>query len=86
MKLAGRFIRLPIAKLETAKRKSSTLMDAFARYADCLFAQTVQSVACNAAHSIEERAANGSSRSWSEPAMISFPLRTTNSQICWRGA
>ena len=32
-------------------------MDAFARYADCLFAQTVQSVACNAAHSIEERAA-----------------------------
>lgn len=57
VRLAGRFIRLPIAKLETAKRKSSTLMDAFARYADCLFAQTVQSVACNAAHSIEERAA-----------------------------
>jgi CRP-like cAMP-binding protein len=57
VRLGGRFIRLPIAKLETAKRKSATLLAAFARYTDCLLAQTVQSISCNAAHSIEQRAA-----------------------------
>lgn len=34
-----------------------TLRPLFARYADCLMAQVFQSVACNAAHSIEQRTA-----------------------------
>jgi CRP-like cAMP-binding protein len=53
----GSFVRLSIARLEIAKRKSTTLLDLFSRYADCLLAQSFQSTACNAAHSIEQRAA-----------------------------
>jgi CRP-like cAMP-binding protein len=34
-----------------------TLRHLLARYADCLMAQVFQSVACNAAHSIEQRTA-----------------------------
>jgi CRP-like cAMP-binding protein len=36
---------------------SLTLRHLFARYADCLMAQVFQAVACNAAHTIEQRAA-----------------------------
>ena len=43
--------------LAKAKAVSPTLRNLFARYADCLTAQIMQSVACNAAHSIEQRAA-----------------------------
>src|SRR5665213_630025 len=35
----------------------SALAGLFARYADCLLAQILQSTACNATHSIEQRAA-----------------------------
>lgn len=57
VRFGGSFLRLPVARLESAKRKSATLMDIFTRYADCLLAETFQSIACNAAHSIEARAA-----------------------------
>lgn len=53
----GPFLRLPIADLEAAKQQSPTLGNLFARYADCLAAQIFQSVACNAAHTIEQRTA-----------------------------
>jgi CRP-like cAMP-binding protein len=53
----GSFVRLSIARLEAVKRKSETLSELFSRYADCLLAQSFQSTACNAAHSIEQRAA-----------------------------
>lgn len=53
----GPFLRIELAELEEAKRKSLTLRHFFARYADCLFAQVFQAVACNAAHSIEQRTA-----------------------------
>lgn len=53
----GLFMRMPIAELEEAKQQSETLENLFARYADCLTAQVFQSVACNAAHSIEQRTA-----------------------------
>lgn len=46
---------LPTARLEEAKARSHRLHDLFSRYADILFAQTLQSVACNARHSIEQR-------------------------------
>ena len=53
----GPFLRLELAKLEEAKTRSATLRHLFARYADCLMAQIFQAVACNAAHSIEQRTA-----------------------------
>jgi DNA-binding MarR family transcriptional regulator len=53
----GPFFRIDLQQLEQAKIRSLTLRYLFARYADCLMAQVFQSVACNAAHSIEQRAA-----------------------------
>lgn len=53
----GPFLRMRIADLENAKQQSPTLGNLFARYADCLTAQVFQSVACNAAHAIEQRTA-----------------------------
>lgn len=53
----GPFLRIELAELEKAKQQSLTLRHFFARYADCLCAQIFQAVACNAAHSIEQRTA-----------------------------
>lgn len=57
VKNGGKFVRLPVDHLEAAKSKSITLHHLFARYADCLLAQMFQATACNAIHSIEQRAA-----------------------------
>ncbi|WP_363349571.1 Crp/Fnr family transcriptional regulator [Methylocystis echinoides] len=54
---AGQFLRMPIKRLDAAKRSSPAIRTLFARYADCLLAQVFQSVACNAAHTIEQRTA-----------------------------
>ena len=53
----GRFLRMRTAELEEAKLRSMTLRHLFARYADCVMAQIFQAVACNAAHTIEQRTA-----------------------------
>lgn len=53
----GPFLRIELSKLEEAKLKSLTLRHLFTRYADCLVAQIFQAVACNAAHTIEQRTA-----------------------------
>jgi CRP-like cAMP-binding protein len=53
----GPALRMDLAELEAAKTQSLSLRHLFARYADCVMAQVFQSVACNAAHSIEQRAA-----------------------------
>jgi DNA-binding transcriptional regulator YhcF (GntR family) len=57
VKFAGPFVRLPVGKLDAAKKQSATLSNIFARYADCMLAQIFQSTACNAIHSIEQRTA-----------------------------
>src|SRR4051794_31032599 len=57
VKFAGPFVRLHVGRLHTAKGKSATLSNVFARYADCMLAQIFQSTACNAIHSIEQRTA-----------------------------
>ncbi|MBV8924670.1 MAG: Crp/Fnr family transcriptional regulator [Bradyrhizobium sp.] len=57
VKFAGPCARVPISRLETAKGKSASLRNIFARYADCMLAQIFQSTACNAVHSIEQRTA-----------------------------
>ena len=57
VKFAGPFVRLPIGKLDAAKKQSPPLNNIFARYADCMLTQIFQSTACNAIHSIEQRTA-----------------------------
>lgn len=46
---------IPTARLEDAKTQSPPLADLFARYADVLLAQMMQSTACNALHGVEQR-------------------------------
>lgn len=57
VKLGGSVVRLPLRALEQAQHRSTALQEIFSRYADCQFAQLLQTAACNAAHSIEQRAA-----------------------------
>lgn len=53
----GSAYRVPMQALEEAKRKSTFIANLFCRYSDYLLAQVMQSVVCNAYHSIPERAA-----------------------------
>jgi CRP-like cAMP-binding protein len=57
VQIGGPATRLATDVLEKAKLQSPTLRDHFARYADCLLAQTLQSVACNAIHDLDARLA-----------------------------
>lgn len=57
VKFGGQFARLRVTALEAAKQKSAALHNLFARYADCVMAQVLQSIACNALHTIEQRTA-----------------------------
>ncbi|HEX2528834.1 MAG TPA: Crp/Fnr family transcriptional regulator [Geminicoccus sp.] len=51
----GRCIKVETACIEEAKAARPRLHDLFARYADILLAQVLQSVACNALHSLDKR-------------------------------
>src|SRR5690606_15369701 len=53
----GHFARIEAAALETLKASSPAIRNLLSRYADCLLAQIFQSVACNAVHDLEQRAA-----------------------------
>jgi CRP-like cAMP-binding protein len=53
----GTFYRIASVELERAKEQSPHIRHLFARYADCMMAQVFQAVACNASHTIEQRAA-----------------------------
>ncbi|WP_426609278.1 Crp/Fnr family transcriptional regulator [Bradyrhizobium sp. McL0616] len=57
VKVGGTVLRLPLRILEQAQQRSASLQDLFARYAACQVAQLLQTASCNAAHSIEQRAA-----------------------------
>lgn len=57
VEVGGAAYVMPISTLEEAKRRSPSLRDHFARYGDCLLAQVLQSVACNAVHDFEARLA-----------------------------
>jgi hypothetical protein len=57
VRAAGRFLRIKVATLEQAKLESLALRHWFARYSDCLIAQVFQTAACNARHTIIQRAA-----------------------------
>jgi DNA-binding MarR family transcriptional regulator len=55
VEIGGVALRIETDRIELAKHQSATLRDTFNRYADALLAQTMQSIACNALHTIEER-------------------------------
>lgn len=55
VQIPGPVLRMDSARLQEAKRQSEALRNLFTRYSDCLLAQVLQSVACNALHPIEER-------------------------------
>ena len=53
----GQFVRLHISKLKAVIARSPALSNIFGSYAECLLGQVLQSAACNAVHSIEQRTA-----------------------------
>ncbi|MFE3836226.1 Crp/Fnr family transcriptional regulator [Pseudogemmobacter sonorensis] len=53
----GPFFSIRTAQLESLKALSVDLRHWFARYSDCLLAQILQNAACNARHTIRQRAA-----------------------------
>jgi len=53
----GPAFRVPMEALEDAKKRSPFIGNLFCRYSDYLLSSVMQSVACNAFHSISERAA-----------------------------
>ena len=55
--VGGPALRVPMQVLEAAKKRSPFIANLFCRFSDYLLAQVMQSVACNAFHSIPERAA-----------------------------
>lgn len=57
VQVAGPAFRMEHEHLEAALAASPALGDLLSRYADALFAQVLQSVACNALHSVEQRCA-----------------------------
>jgi CRP-like cAMP-binding protein len=57
VQLGGPFVQMSVRHLELAKGHSASLHRLFVRYAVCLLAQSFQSIACNAVHTIEQRAA-----------------------------
>jgi len=57
VRFAGKLMRIQTAELERAKIDSIHLRHWFALYSDCLLAQVFQNSACNAAHTVSQRAA-----------------------------
>ncbi len=57
VQLPGSAALIPMSALEKAKLASEHIRNLFCRYADALLSQVMQSVACNAFHPIEARAA-----------------------------
>jgi CRP-like cAMP-binding protein len=55
--VGGPAFKVRMEALEDAKRRSTFIGNIFCRFSDYLLAQVMQSVACNAFHSIPERAA-----------------------------
>src|SRR5690349_15597148 len=57
VQVSGPALKVPMRALENAKRESAFLGNLFCRFSDYLLAQVQQTAACNAFHSIQQRAA-----------------------------
>ena len=55
VQIAGPMLRIEASAMQEAKRRSPHIRDLMTRYADCLLAQVLQSSACNALHTIDQR-------------------------------
>lgn len=55
VQIQGPALRIETDRIEEAKHNSVRFRDVFARYADCLLAQVLQSVCCNVLHTLEAR-------------------------------
>lgn len=55
VQIGGPVLRMDAQRLQSALQRSASLRNLFTRYSDCLIAQILQSVACNALHPIEQR-------------------------------
>ncbi|OJY64387.1 MAG: hypothetical protein BGP16_02360 [Sphingobium sp. 66-54] len=53
----GSFLRVALPDFVAVSQQSAALTEVATRYADCLTAHLLQSVACNAVHSLEQRTA-----------------------------
>ena len=53
--IGGHAFAIATSRLEEAKNRSPRIGDVFSRYADALLAQVMQSAACNALHTVEQR-------------------------------
>lgn len=74
VQFGGDFVTLALPLLEAAKLKSRTLDSLFARYADCMVAQIFQATACNAAHTIEQRACKWIDAALERTGTLEVPL------------
>ncbi|MEG9524472.1 MAG: Crp/Fnr family transcriptional regulator [Hyphomicrobiales bacterium] len=57
VQIPGSVLRIEAAVLQKIKQTSPGMRNLLTRYSDCLLAQVLQSVACNATHTIEARCA-----------------------------
>ena len=57
VQVPGSVLRIEATALQRIKQSSPGLRNLLTRYSDCLLAQVLQSVACNASHTIEARCA-----------------------------
>ena len=57
VQVPGSVLRIDATVLQRIKQTSPGLRNMITRYSDCLLAQVLQSVACNASHTIEARCA-----------------------------
>jgi CRP-like cAMP-binding protein len=55
VQVPGRALRISVRQLQTITASRPHMRDTFNRYLQALFAQTLQTVACNAAHPVESR-------------------------------
>lgn len=55
VQIPGPALRIDADRLEELKHRSPTLRDRISRYADCMIAQILQAVACNALHDLPPR-------------------------------
>jgi CRP-like cAMP-binding protein len=55
VQLEGTMLRCPISPLHAEFQKSEHIRDLFVSYSETLLSQVMQTVACNALHSVEER-------------------------------
>jgi CRP-like cAMP-binding protein len=74
VQIGGPAYCIPTTKIEDAKCRSPAIHDLFCRYADVLLAQVMQSVACSALHSVEQRCARWLLATHDRVGMTTIPL------------